>query len=76
MRHEVAERALDIAYYEVAYRDENVLDALLGYLGTPPERTESIYRSQVRPRIARAVARRRREIVRAARSRSTWGVTH
>ena len=67
--HEVAERALDIAYYEIAYRDESVLDALLSYGCASPERAEQVYRAEVRPRIARALAPRRHEIVSAARLR-------
>ena len=67
--HEVAERALDIAYYEIAYRDESVLDALLNYGKASPDRAERVYRDEIRPRIARALAPRRREIVSAARAR-------
>ncbi|MDE2572798.1 MAG: hypothetical protein KGM44_09800 [bacterium] len=66
--HEVAQRALDIAYYDVAYRDEGVLDALMTYGDHTAERAEDLYRSEIRPRIARAVARRRRQIVAAARN--------
>lgn len=67
--HEAAKRALDIAYYEVAYRDGSVLDALMRYASYPPEQAEQLYRSEIRPRIARVVSRRRHDIVRAARTR-------
>ncbi|HVA38844.1 MAG TPA: hypothetical protein VNJ51_14655 [Candidatus Dormibacteraeota bacterium] len=66
--HEVAKLALDIAYYEVAYRDESVIEALLTFARASDDDAERYYRSEVRPRIARALVRRRRDIVRAARA--------